>query len=119
MQDKGSWYDRYNCLSSAQKWESGGIDVVEIKQHSSVLHSSTKWLAELIADGKFHYEANNKMVEINFENAKCVYDTNMNRYVNKKKSNGKIDIVAATINAMYLLEQDVKLNTPMTWGAQF
>ena len=41
------------------------------------------------------------------KNAKCVYDTNMNRYVNKKKSNGKIDIVAATINAMYLLEQDV------------
>lgn len=116
---KALGYDRYNCLSSAQKWESGGIDVVEIKQHSSVLHSSTKWLAELIADGKFHYEANNKMVEINFENAKCVYDTNMNRYVNKKKSNGKIDIVAATINAMYLLEQDVKLNTPMTWGAQF
>ena len=116
---KALGYDRYNCLSSAQKWESGGLDVVEIKQHSSVLHSPTKWLAELIADGKFHYEAANKMVEINFENAKCVYDTNMNRYVNKKKSNGKIDIVAATINAMYLLEQDVKLNTPMTWGAQF
>lgn len=116
---KALGFDRYNCLSSAQKWEEGGIDTVEVKQHSSVLHSPTKWLAELIADGKFHYESGNKMVEINFENAKCVYDTNMNRYVNKKKSNGKIDIVAATINAMYLLEQDVKLNTPMTWGAQF
>lgn len=116
---KALGFDRYNCLSSAQKWEDGGIETVEVKQHSSVLHSPTKWLAELIADGKFHYESANKMVEINFENAKCVYDTNMNRYVNKKKSNGKIDIVAATINAMYLLEQDVKLNTPMTWGAQF
>lgn len=116
---KALGFDRYNCLSSAQKWEEGGIDTVEVKQHSSVLHSPTKWLAELIADGKFHYEAKNKMVEINFENAKCVYDTNMNRYVNKKKSNGKIDIVAATINAMYLLEQDVKLNTQITWGAQF
>ena len=30
----------------------------------------------------------------------------MNRYVNKKKSNGKIDMVAATINALYLLQQD-------------
>ena len=116
---KALGFDRYNCLSSAQKWEDGGIETVEVKQHSSVLHSPTKWLAELITDGKFHYESANKMVEINFENAKCVYDTNMNRYVNKKKSNGKIDIVAATINAMYLLEQDVKLNTPMTWGAQF
>jgi phage terminase large subunit-like protein len=31
----------------------------------------------------------------------------MNRYVNKKKSNGKIDMVIATINAVYLLQQDI------------
>ena len=39
----------------------------------------------------------------NFENARCVYDTNMNMYVNKKKSNGKVDMVVALINAVYLL----------------
>lgn len=36
---KALGFDRYNCLSSAQKWEEGGIDTVEVKQHSSVLHS--------------------------------------------------------------------------------
>ena len=31
----------------------------------------------------------------------------MNRYVNKKKSNGKIDMVASMLNAIYLLRQDI------------
>ena len=57
---------------------------------------------------KWHYEEN-KLLEINFENAKCTFDTNMNRYVNKKKSNGKVDMVVALINSIYLLQQDVLL----------
>jgi len=35
-----------------------------------------------------------------------VHDTNLNRYVNKKKSNGKIDMVAALINAVCLMQID-------------
>ena len=31
----------------------------------------------------------------------------MNRYVNKKKSNGKVDMVVSLINAVYLLQQDI------------
>ena len=31
----------------------------------------------------------------------------MNRYVTKKKSQGKVDMVVALINAVYLLRQDV------------
>lgn len=77
-------YDRYNAISSAQKWESEGIVTVEIKQHSSVLHPPTKWLSELVEDGKVLYEPD-KLVELNFDNARCTYDTNLNRYVNKKK----------------------------------
>ena len=34
----------------------------------------------------------------------------MNMYVNKKKSNGKVDMVVALINAVYLLQQDIFLN---------
>ena len=48
-----------------------------------------------------------KLLEINFENARCTYDTNMNRYVTKKKSTGKVDMVVALINACYLLQQDI------------
>ncbi len=99
-------YDRYNCLSSAQKWEEAGLTTVEIKQHSSVLHPPTKLLAEKIESGDFHYKPN-KMLEINFQNARCTFDTNMNRYVNKKKSSGKVDMVVSLINAVYLIQQDV------------
>lgn len=101
-------YDRYNALSSAQKWDQE-YTTVQIRQHSDTLHPPTKLLYEKVLNKEFQYEEN-KLLEINFENAKCVYDTNMNRYVNKKKSNGKVDMVVALINAIYLLEQDVILD---------
>ena len=105
-------YDRYNALSSAQKWENGnggeraGINCIQVKQHSDTLHPATKLLYEKIVNTEFEYEPNT-LLEINFENSKCTYDTNMNRYVNKKKSNGKIDMVASMLNAIYLLRQDI------------
>lgn len=99
-------FDRWNAISSAQKLENAGYNMVEVKQHSSVLHPPTKLLKESILQGKFQYEKN-PMLEINFQNAKCTYDTNKNLFVNKKKSNGKIDMVASLIDAVYLLQQDV------------
>lgn len=101
-------YDRYNAMSSAQKWNQK-YTTVEIRQHSDTLHPPTKLLAEKVENGQFRYEANT-LLEINFENAKCTYDTNMNRYVNKKKSSGKVDMVVASINAIYLLQQDIIFN---------
>ena len=99
-------YDRYNALSTAQKLERAGYNMVEIRQHSSTLHSPTKLLKEKILNGEFEY-TENKLLEINFQNAKCTYDTNRNLYVTKKKSKGKVDMVVALINAIYLLQQDV------------
>ncbi len=103
-------YDRYNALSTVQKLERAGYECVEIIQHSRVLHSPTKLLEELILNGCFRY-SENRLLEINFENAKCVKDTNLNKYINKKKTNNKIDMVAALINAVCLLEQ-WELNEP-------
>lgn len=102
-------YDRWNALSTAQKLEKAGHNLVEIRQHSSVLHPPTKLLKEKILSKEFMY-TDNKLLEINFQNARCVYDTNKNQYVNKKKSNGKVDMVVSLINAVYLLQQDVFLN---------
>ena len=102
-------YDRYNALSTAQKLENAGYNLVEIRQHSSVLHPPTKLLKEKILAKEFSY-TENRLLEINFQNAKCTYDTNRNLYVNKKKSNGKVDMVVSMINAVYLLEQDYFLN---------
>lgn len=98
-------YDRYNAISSVQKLEDEGIECVEIKQHSSVLHMPTKLLKEQILSGIFKYDKN-RMLEINFQNARCTEDTNLNKYVNKKKSSGKVDMVVSTINAIYLLQQE-------------
>lgn len=102
-------YDRWNALSTAQKLEKEGHNLVEIRQHSSVLHPPTKLLKEKILNKEFQYE-NNRLLEINFQNARCVYDTNKNQYVNKKKSTGKVDMVVSLINAVYLLQQDYFLN---------
>ena len=102
-------YDRWNALSTAQKLENAGYNLVEIRQHSSVLHPPTKLLKEKILAGQFEY-TENKLLEINFQNARCSYDTNKNLYVHKKKSKGKVDMVVSLINAVYLLQQDVFLN---------
>lgn len=109
-------YDRYNALSTVQKLEENYLECVEIKQHSSVLHPPTKLLKEYILHKTFRYEEN-LLLEVNFQNAKCTFDTNMNRYINKKKSAKKVDCVVAIINALYLLQQDM-LN-PSNFGGQY
>ncbi|MFQ7476889.1 terminase TerL endonuclease subunit, partial [Anaerotignum sp.] len=59
----------------------------------------------------------NELLEINFENARVTQDTNLNMYVNKKRSAGKVDMVVALINACYLLMQNEIIEAPITWGA--
>ena len=111
----GIGFDRYNAMSSAQKWDK--VYVTEaVKQHSSVLHPATKLLKEAILNKKFSYEEN-KLLEINFQNCRCTFDTNKNMYINKKMSRGKIDMVVALINAVYMLnEYEVLDSEPITWG---
>lgn len=112
-------FDRYNAISTVQKLESADdpIECVEIKQHSSVLHRPTKLLKEYILSRKFCY-FENKMLEINFQNARCTEDTNLNKYVNKKKSAGKVDMVVSLINAIYLLQVNELDNAGSDFGCQ-
>ena len=105
----GIGYDRYNCISTVNKLEENGLDCIEVKQHSSVLASPTKLLYEEITTHNFRYETN-QLYEINFINSVCTYDTNLNRYVHKKKSRGKVDEVVATLNAVCLLQQNEIFN---------
>lgn len=102
-------YDRYNAISTVQKLEAdeqNPIECVEIRQHSSVLHAPTKLIKEYILRGEFRYDAN-RLPEINFSNARCTEDTNLNKYVNKKRSAGKVDMVVALINATLLLQTEM------------
>ena len=68
--------------------------------------------SESILNKQFVYD-DNRLLEINFQNARCTEDTNLNKYVNKKKSTGKVDMVVATINATYLVQQE------MIYGSDF
>lgn len=99
-------YDRREATSSVQKFEEAGIECVEIKQHSSVLSAPTKFLKEKILLREWFYEKN-PVLEENFSNARCTQDTNLNKYVNKKRSNGKVDEVIATIFNIYLIQQEI------------
>ena len=112
-------FDRYNAISTVQKLEAdedNPIECVEIKQHSSVLHRPTKLLKEQILSKNFAY-SENLMLEINFQNARCTEDTNLNKYVNKKKSSGKVDMVVSLINAVFLLQVN-ELDNTVSWGCQ-
>ncbi len=113
----GIAYDRYNAISSAQKWESAGYDTVMVRQHSDTLHLPTKLLKEYVLNKRFQY-VENPLIDINFQNAQCTEDTNRNMYVNKKRSRGKVDAVVSLINAIYLVQQDLILNPEDDWGAQ-
>lgn len=112
-------FDRYNAISTVQKLESAEnpIECVEIKQHSSVLHRPTKLLKECILQESFCY-TDNLLLETNFQNARCTEDTNLNKYVNKKKSTGKVDMVVSLINALFLLQVNELDNREQNFGGQ-
>lgn len=109
-------YDRRNAMSSAQKWDEK-YQTMEIRQHSSTLHAPTKLLQERVLEGHFRYE-DNRLLELNFQNARVTYDTNKNMYVNKKKSSGKVDMVVALINAVFLLQQFELQGQAADWAVQ-
>ena len=97
-------YDRANCISTADKLDREGIETVEVGQNAGILHQPTKWILELIKEQKFVYDQDNKLFEQNCQNARLRHDGGMRIYIHKKLS-GKIDMLASTINALYLLQQ--------------
>lgn len=98
-------YDRYNAISSANRWTENSYDTIEVKQQASVLSPPTKYLKECVLKKDFSY-IENKLLETNVANAIETQDTNLNGFVNKKKSTGKIDLLVATIIAMTLVYQE-------------
>ena len=53
-----------------------------------------------------------------YKTAKVVENNNKDIYINKKKSTGKVDMVASLINAVYLLQVDVIFNPDSDWAVQ-
>ena len=71
-------------------------------------HKEKKLLKELLSSPSAEYSDMTIWEACKFEwNFEYLEQSiNLNKYVNKKKSTGKIDMIASLINAMYLLEQD-------------
>ena len=107
-------YDRWNARRSAQTFEQAGFKVVEVPQTSRVLHPAIKFLKEKILQGSAKY-TKNPLLEINFQNVRCLYDTNRNLYIAKKKSRGKIDMVASLVTAVYIAQEDCFFK-PKMWA---
>lgn len=104
---KGLGYDRRNAISSVNRFvEEGSIECIEVRQHTSALGPAFKLMRDKIIDGDFHYNPN-ELFENNFKNSRQIYNNNMDIYVNKKKSAGKIDMVYSTADAIYLWKLDI------------
>lgn len=104
---KGLGYDRWNAAATIGSLQHNGMDVTEIKQNASGLYPGTKLLRESIQDGMFAYEKND-LLKMNFMNATMVTDMNLSYYLNKKKSNGKIDMVASLVNTMAMWNKEIE-----------
>ena len=74
--------------------------------------------AGITSEASILYKDENRLLEINFQNARCTEDTNLNKYVNKKRSAGKVDMVISIIIAVYLMQQAMLSNTELDWGIQ-
>lgn len=109
-------YDIRNARATAQRLEKEGMETVEVIQHSRILHAPIKLLKEYILRKKFKYKKND-LLKINFVNARETKDTNLNKYLNKKKSKGKIDMVMSIIDALYLLQENELLGEE-EWAVQ-
>ncbi|MGL4850953.1 MAG: terminase TerL endonuclease subunit [Clostridium sp.] len=98
-------YDKWNVNEIKETLEEAGIMMTEIPQIAKHTYPSAKKIREEIETHKFRF-IENKLLEENFANARIFPDTNMGYYVNKKKSEGKVDMVISLINsiALWLLE---------------
>lgn len=100
-------YDRYNCISTANRLSENGLEVCEIRQHSTILGPACKSIREYVLNKKFFYDKN-RLLEIQFSNAKALTDTNGNVFISKRKSSGKIDMIASLLNAICLWNKQIE-----------
>jgi len=102
---KGVGYDKWNARSTIAKFMASGYDGIDIPQNGKGLYPGTKLLREAIQNKRFFFDKND-MLEQNFMNAVMVTDSNLSYFLNKKKSNGKIDMAASIVDAMSLWETE-------------
>ncbi|MDK2587483.1 terminase large subunit [Romboutsia sedimentorum] len=96
-------YDKYEALSTVSKLEDNDFTCVEVGQ-GYWLHSSIKKMKEVVIDKEFAYVKNDLFV-LNVANAREESNPQAKLKVSKKKSKGKIDLLASLLNSFELIEQ--------------
>lgn len=99
-------YDRWNGRATASQLSNQGYDMIEIEQNMKGLYPGTKLLRESILREHFTFETN-YILQMNLLNAKMVTNTNMSYMLNKKQSDGKIDMAAALVDALAIVQFNI------------
>lgn len=102
-------YDKWNARATASNLSNKGYDMIEIEQNMGGLYPGTKLLRESILNEQFSFETN-YILRMNLLNAKMVTNTNMSYMLNKKKSDGKIDMAAAIVDALAVIQFQIDEN---------
>lgn len=102
-------YDKWNARATASNLSNKGYDMIEIEQNMGGLYPGTKLLRESILNEQFSFETN-YILRMNLLNAKMVTNTNMSYMLNKKKSDGKIDMAAAIVDALAVIQFKIDEN---------
>lgn len=100
----GIAYDRWNFISSATKLEAQGLKMIDTPMHSKVLSPIYKLLEEKVLNKEICFLHNDLILD-NFANCRCKYSENLDKYLTKKSSNGKIDMVISLALALTQLEE--------------
>lgn len=95
-------YDKYEALSTVSKLEDNDYKCVEVGQ-GYWLHSAIKKMKEVVLDKEFAYVKNDLFV-LNVANAREEMNPQGKLKVSKKKSRGKIDLLASLLNGFELIE---------------
>lgn len=99
-------YDKWNGRATASQLSNQGYDMVEIAQNMQGLYPGTKLLRESVLREHFTFETN-YILQMNLLNAKMVTNTNMSYMLNKKQSDGKIDMAAALVDALAIVQFNI------------
>jgi phage terminase large subunit-like protein len=107
-------YDDYNATHFAQELEAEGYTMVKIPQTMRYLSAATKYLRELVLQGRIVHDGS-PLLTWCLSNAVEIVDSNGNIKLSKKHKDDsqRIDLIASIINAMaraMLIDQSIDVN---------
>lgn len=91
--------DPWNAAQFLNDLQKLKIKVQEVNQNLAVLSEPTKLLESMVVDGKLNHDGN-PILTWNVKNAAALRDGNDNVRLQKNKSRGRIDGLAALVNAL-------------------